>query len=177
VNGYPKDNMHKWENNNLQKHYLKHPSGECKECWSIALRTTQQPIPITEYEIQSLEVLKRKWVFFTARFSEKEGEMAKIHQYYVDENLIVTISLVDTLKTSYKFHYSQDYHDNEINFTKKLDILKRFKSKESYSQKRMFDFNVRYLKTDSLSQEEKDVLKKASQAFTQKTRSYTQQYI
>jgi hypothetical protein len=163
--------MYKWENHNLQKHYLKHPSGDCKDCWSIALKTSQIPIPIAEYEFQSLDVLKRKWLFFNARFKEKEDEEAKIHQYYVDENFIVTICFVDTLKTSYKFHSIQNFHDNEINFTKKLEILKKFKRMESYIEKKMFDFNIRSLETSNLYPPDRNRLKKAAQAFTQKTRS------
>ena len=169
--GNLKANMHKWEKQNLQKHYLKHPYGNCQECWSLALKTTQKPIPINEYEIQSLDVLKRKWLFFNARFNEMNSDEAKIHQYYVDENLIVTICLLDTLKTSYKFHSNPNFHDNEINFTKKIELLKRFKNRESYSEKRMFDFNIRFLETNSLYPPDRNRLKRAAQAFTQKTRS------
>jgi hypothetical protein len=54
VIGNLKANMHKWEKHKLIEHYLKHPSGACKECWSLALQSTQKPISIEEYEIQSL---------------------------------------------------------------------------------------------------------------------------
>ena len=169
--GNLKANMHKWEKHKLIEHYLKHPSGACKECWSLALQSTQKPISIEEYEIQSLEILQRNWLKFTAWYQKSESKSGMIHQYFVDERFLVTICLSNILKTSYKFHLNEDFHDNEINFSKKLALFNKFKKRESYSLNKMYGFNVHYIETRNLSDQDKLTLNEAKSAFIRVTRS------
>lgn len=163
--------MYQWNSSNLNKHYLKHPFGQCKECWTLALNTPHKPISIDEYEEQSKAVIDRKWLFFTARFLEKATDNPEVHQYYVDEKLLVTVCRSNDIKTSYKFHSGEGEHDNEINLIKKINLFIRYKNRESYSEKKMFDFNVRYFSTKNLNYPDKITLQRYKEAFVKITRS------
>jgi len=98
----------KWDPNNLQKHYDRHP-GSAKEerCWmdlfGVSVRITKD-----EYEMRSIRVITARWLEYECEeWSPSEQRYYPRRTHYVDAQEVKVIAdwSEGTIKTCYHEHY------------------------------------------------------------------------
>lgn len=84
----------RWQQENLHRHFNKHPNGTDKECWKDLL-SSRDNISLYQYEDKSEEVVNNKWLEYRAeecdvasrRFNDERA-------FHIDDQLIKTITTI-----------------------------------------------------------------------------------
>ena len=109
--------MARWNSNNLDRHYRKHPAGQDEECWKDLLSKPRR-ITKSEYESESLEVIARSWLNYQAQELDFQSwHNARLNpeppyhargSYFTDRRAILTItnSHNDDIRTCFHLHFN-----------------------------------------------------------------------
>lgn len=109
-----------WDEDNLKRHYDKHPNGKDSGCWQELLGSSPSTVSIDDYRQASERVLEAKWLDYEASeldvdaYRRAAGPEKIFHprgRYYVDQRALLTVVGVDSGKihTCYHKHFGSKH--------------------------------------------------------------------
>lgn len=130
-----------WNPNNLFKHYQKHPCGDCKHCWGLALGV-QSPIPQNLYDQTSRDSEKDAWLSFRARYKEDSMSIEKPCKYFLSGKMIFTAVELpgNEIRTCYRIHPKEGNHQPGDNLVDHINIIKKIARKRNNEFGKMYGF-------------------------------------
>lgn len=159
--------MSTWDRTNLEKHYKKHPAGECRSCWS-SLVGGASPISLKEYDLESRAVEVTASLSFSAQYRKDMKVAPERMRYFIDGRLILTAvtPLSKTIATSYRHHRYRGDHSIGTGVADWLQLIDRLVEKRSSPVGKMDAYMSVIPKFNCDRDSDKALLRKAAQSLT-----------
>lgn len=116
--------MAKW--NSLQVHYLKHPAGDCKDCWAAALG---KPAVVSQVDYASAPdaVRAAPWLHVSGRYHSECVEESIDCEYFVDARMLLACfeAKTQSVRTCYRFHEREGVHMLKVTLDTYFSVIDR----------------------------------------------------